>query len=79
MPFPPLYAPFYCFVGLDWTNILKLKVKAFQNAIILAYICFGTSGILDDVKHPHFYPFYAPFTPLLHPFFALGDLIEQLS
>ena len=78
-PFPPLYAPFYCFVGLDWTNILKLKLKAFQNAIILAYICFGTSGILDDVKHPHFYPFYAPFTPLLHPFFALGDLIEQLS
>ena len=41
-PFPPLYAPFYCFGGLDWTNILKLKVIAFQNAIIHASICSRT-------------------------------------
>ena len=41
-PFSPLYAPFYCFGGLDWTNILKLKVIAFQNAIIHASICSRT-------------------------------------
>ena len=63
LPFPPFYAPFYCFVGLDWTNILKLKVQAFQNAIIHASICSGTSRNLEDVKHPPYYHFYAPFPP----------------
>ena len=55
-------------MGLDWTNILKLKVEGFQNAIIHAYICSRTSRILEDVKHPPFCPFC-----------ALGDLIGQIS
>jgi hypothetical protein len=65
--FPPL-CPFFCFRGLDWTNILKLKVEGFQNAIIHAYICSRTSRILEDVKHPPFCPFC-----------ALGDLIGQIG
>ena len=50
-PFPPLYAPFYSIGGLDWTNILKLKVLASQNAITHASICSRTCGI--EMSRPY--------------------------
>ena len=68
-PFPPLYAPFYCFGGLDWTNILKLKVIAFQNAIIHASICSRTLWDFNQLalhsKSSHcVYGDFGPFKPI---------------
>ena len=40
--FPP-ERPFFGFWGLDWANILKLKVLAFQNVIIHASLYSETS------------------------------------
>ena len=68
--------PFYCSGALDWTKILKLKVLAFQIAIIHASLWSKTTITLGDVKH---FPFYATLPPLRPFFTALGDLIGQLS
>ena len=70
----PPYVSFYYFGAHNWTNILNLKVLAFQNAIIHASIWSKPSRILRDVKHPHFCSFLRRFPPLYAPFYCFGGL-----
>ena len=76
----PLFTPFlplFCFGGIDWTNISKLKVLVFQNAII------HISAL--EPQEPYQMsntPLFTPFTvlfPLYVPFLALRDLIGKIS